>query len=91
MQNRAHNRCKTGEVVVLYLGPRMQPPITPVLAPIKAMSKAALAKRLGVCGRTLRRYLLRWQAQEVEAGREVDLRPRIFPPVVVRRFLAAHE
>jgi hypothetical protein len=91
VQNRAHNRCKTGEVVVLYLGPCMQAPIPPVLAPIKSMSKAALAKRLGVCGRTLRRYRLRWQAQELEAGREVDLRPRIFPPGVVRRFLAAHE
>lgn len=76
---------------MLYLGPYMQAPITPVLATFQAMSKAALAKRLGVCGRTLRRYLVRWQAQEVEAGRQVDLGPRIFPPAVVRRFLAAHE
>jgi hypothetical protein len=74
--------------VVLYLGPCMQVPIPPVLASIKSMRKAELAKRLGVCGRTLRRYLLRWQADEVAAGREVDLRPRILSASLVRRFLA---
>ncbi len=56
----------------------------------RAWRKAELAAELGVSQRTLLRYMVRWQAVEAAAGRDVDIRPRLWPAKQARRFLEAH-